>query len=387
MSVRKERLHRIDPRRAILTDSGHDGESRAQQALGPESRQLWHRRFEISPDHRRTLDTTLQGYGAPDRVTLCRRGDTMPLHASAKAFLDDRAAMGVRPVQELSVEQARAQNIHVALAMGPGEPVARTEDVTIPGPLGQIPIRVYTPVEKGTLPVLVYFHGGGWVVGNLDTVDQFCRMIANAASCIVVSVNYRHAPEHKFPAAVEDAYAGTRWASQDAHTFRGDPARLAVGGSSAGGNLAAAVALAARDRGGPPLCFQLLIVPVIDHNFDTLSYRDNAEGYGLAAEGMRWYWRHYLSSEADGRHPYASPLRAPSLGELPPAFVATAEFDPLRDEGEAYAARLRNEGVPTTHKRYAGMVHGFQGPEANADMAQALRQAFKKPASQTTHTQ
>jgi len=151
-----------------------------------------------------------------------------------------------------------------------------------------------------------------------------------------------------------------------------------------GGNLAAVVALAARDRGAPPLCYQLLIVPVIDHNFDTPSYRDNAEGYGLAADGMRWYWRHYLSSDADGRHPYASPLRAPSLGGLPPAFVATAEFDPLRDEGEAYAARLRHEGVMTTHKRYGGMVHGFLGPEANADMAQALRHAFQHKVPEKT---
>src|SRR5256712_6161077 len=287
----------------------------------------------------------------------------MPLHALAKAFLDQRAAMGVRPVHELSVEEARAQAIRVARAASPGDPVARTEDLTIPGPLGAIPIRLYTPVDKSSLPVLVYFHGGGWVVGNLETVDQFCRMIAKAAGCIGVPVNYRHAPEHKFPAAMEDAYAGTRWASQDARTFGGDPARLAVGGSSAGGNLAAVVAVAARDRRAPPLCFQLLIVPVIDHHLDTPSYRDNAEGYGLAADGMRWYWRHYLSSDADGRHPYASPLRAPSLGGLPPAFVATAEFDPLPDAGRTHAARLPNEGVPTTHKRYAGMVHGFLGPE------------------------
>jgi len=294
----------------------------------------------------------------------------------AKAFLDDRAAMGVRPVNELSVEEARAQTVRVALSMGPGEPVARTEDLTIPGPLGAIPVRIYAPHERSPLPVLVYFHGGGWVVGNLDTADQFCRMIANAADCVVVSINYRHAPEHKFPAAMEDAYAGTRWTSQNAGIFRGDPARLAVSGTSAGGNLAAVVALAARDRGAPPLCFQLLIVPVIDHNFDTPSCRENADGYGLTTDAMRWYWRHYLSSDADGRHPYASPLRAPSLGRLPPAFVATAEFDPLRDEGEAYAARLRTEGVPTVHKRYAGMVHGFLGPEATADMAQALRHAY-----------
>src|SRR3989454_11454141 len=168
----------------------------------------------------------------------------MPLHALAKAFLDQRAARGVRPVHELWVEEARAQAIRVARAAGPGARVARTEDLTIPGPLGTTPIRLYTPVDKSSLPVLVYFHGGGWVVGNLDTVDQFCRMLANAAGCIVISVNYRHAPEYKFPAAVEDAYTGTRWASQNAQTFRGDPARLAVGGSSAGGNLAAVVALA-----------------------------------------------------------------------------------------------------------------------------------------------
>src|SRR5256884_3763658 len=192
----------------------------------------------------------------------------MPLHASAKAFLDQRAARGVRPVQELWVEEAGAQAIRVAGATGPGDPVARSEDLTIPGPLGTIPIRLYTPVDKSSLPVLVYFHGGGWVVGNLDTVDQFCRMMANAAGCMAVSVNYRHAPQYKFPAAVEDAYAGTRWASQHAQTFRGDPTRLAVSGSSAGGNLAAVVALAARDRGGPPLFSPLLIVPGIEPSFD-----------------------------------------------------------------------------------------------------------------------
>ena len=187
-----------------------------------------------------------------NRVTPVMTDTRMPLHPSAKAFLDQRAAMGVRPVQELSVEEARAQAIRVAQAMGPGEPVARTADLTISGPLGTIPVRLYTPVDRNALPVLVYFHGGGWVVGNLNTVDQFCRMMANAAGCIVASVNYRHAPEHKFPAAVEDAYAATRWASQHAQTFRGDPARLAVGGSSAGGNLAAVVALAARDRAADP---------------------------------------------------------------------------------------------------------------------------------------
>src|SRR2546428_4887267 len=210
----------------------------------------------------------------------------MPLHALAKAFRDQRAAMGVSPVQELAVEEARAQAIRVAGAAGPGDRVARTEDLTIPGPLGTIPIRLYTPVDKSSLPVLVYFHGGGWVVGNLDTVDQFCRMLANAAGCIVISVNYRHAPEYKFPAAVEDAYAGTRWASQHAQTFRGDPTRLAVSGTSAGGNLAAVVALAARDRGGPSLSPLVLILPRFFSPFAKPSYPEDAEGYRLNPEGV-----------------------------------------------------------------------------------------------------
>lgn len=302
----------------------------------------------------------------------------MPLHPLAKAFLDERAAMGVRPAHNLSVEAARAQAVRIALAMGPGEQVARVEDRLIPGPRGDIPIRLYGPDGQSPFPVLVYFHGGGWVVGNLDTTDQFARMIANAVGCIVVSVNYRHAPEHKFPAAVEDAYAATRWSAEHAGAFRGDPRVLGVCGTSAGGNLAAVVALAARDRGGPPLCYQLLMVPVTDFSFETSSYREHAEGYGLMADTMRWYWQHYLPRPTDGLHPHASPLRAASLRGLPPAFVATAEFDPLRDEGEAYAARLKAAGVPTTSKRYTGMVHGFLGPDANTDMAQALRQAFAR---------
>lgn len=224
--------------------------------------------------------------------------------------------------------------------------------------------------------MLVYFHGGGWVAGNLETADVFCRTMTRGAGCTVVSVNYRHAPEHKFPIAAEDAYAATQWAAQHTATFNGDAARLVVGGTSAGGNLAAVVALMARDRGGPPLAYQLLIVPVIDYNFATESYRENADGYGLTADAMRWYWKHYLRAEADGQHPYASPIRAPTLRGLPPALVVTAEFDPLRDEGKAYARRLQAEGVPTILKVYEGMIHGFLGPQANVDMAGALREAF-----------
>ena len=298
----------------------------------------------------------------------------MPLHPEAKAFLDQRAAMGVKSANELSVEAARAQAVRVALTAGPGERVAHVEDRSVPGPHGPIPIRIYRPDGTGPFPVLVYFHGGGWVVGNLETADVFCRAMATSAGCVVVSVNYRHAPEHKFPIAADDAFAATQWVGTHAATFRGDAARLIVSGTSAGGNLAAVVGLMARDRGGPALMSQLLIVPVIDYNFETPSYRKNAEGYGLTAEAMRWYWKHYLRGDDDGRHPYASPLRAQSLRGLPPALVVTAEFDPLHDEGEAYATRLRAEGVPTTLWRREGMIHGFLGPQANAEIARAVRE-------------
>ena len=261
---------------------------------------------------------------------------------------------------------------------GPGEPVADVRDVMAPGPGGEIPIRLYTPDGKGPFGVLVFFHGGGWVVGNLETSDFYCRAVTNAARCIIASVNYRHAPEHKFPAAVDDAYAATLWIHEHAPEFNGDPARLAVGGSSAGGNLAPAVTMIARDRGRPPIVFQALNVPVTDHNLDSASYVKNGEGFGLTRAAMRWFWDHYLQSDADGAHPYASPLRAKDLRGLPPAFVQTAEYDPLRDEGEAYARRLVEAGVKVTLKRYDSMIHMFLGPDSIPDLGRELQAAFRK---------
>jgi len=247
----------------------------------------------------------------------------------------------------------------------------------------QIPARVYIPREGEDLPVLVFFHGGGWVLGDLDSVDSLCRSLANAADCVVVSVEYRLAPEHKFPAAVEDAYSATKWTANSATSFSGDPRRIAVGGDSAGGNLAAAVSLMARDKHGPPIVFQLLIYPATNHAFDTTSYSDNAEGYWLSKDDMRWFWNHYLRDELDGRNPYASPSRAADLSSLPPAFVITAEFDPLKDEGEAYAARLRECGVLVKITRYDGMIHDFvniaelwQSRIAIDEAAAELRKAF-----------
>jgi acetyl esterase len=308
----------------------------------------------------------------------------MALDLQARAFLDQLAAAGSPPLNALSVPDARQALLTLFATTGEKEPIQRVEDRHIPGPGGPIPIRIYTPQGNNRLPILVYFHGGGWVLGDLETHDAPCRALANAASCLVIAVDYRLAPEHKYPAAVEDCYAATKWVVLNAAALGGDPMRIAVGGDSAGGNLAAAVALMARDRGTPSLTYQLLIYPVTDYAFDTASYRDNAEGYLLTKDMMQWFWRHYLNSEADGQTPYASPLRARDVHGLPPALIITAEFDPLRDEGEAYAARLREAGVPVVLSRYSGMIHGFfslatvldQGKQAIAEAATRLREAF-----------
>jgi acetyl esterase len=253
---------------------------------------------------------------------------------------------------------------------------------SIPGPGGPIPIRIYRPKDplKGGL---VYFHGGGWVIGSLEGADGTCRALANRSRSVVISIGYRLAPETKFPGPVEDAYAAVRWVAENATDLRIDPTRIAVGGSSAGGNLAAAAALVARDRGGPKIAFQLLTVPVTELSSRAGSHREFSEGYGLTAADMEWFGRHYVRTESDADEPYASVLRA-DLHDLPPAFVITAECDPLRDDGEAYADRLRDLGIAARFKRYSGMFHGFMSfpgvlPEASQafeDAGSALREAL-----------
>ena len=307
----------------------------------------------------------------------------MPVDPKVQTILDAMAAQGGPAFHEVSPEAARELVRQMQLA-GEPEPVEVVADRTIPGPAGDIPIRVYTPKGDSPLPVLVFFHGGGWVICDLDTHDSVCRALTNAAGCIVVSVDYRLAPEHKFPAAADDAFAATEWVVEHAVKIAGDPSRVAVAGDSAGGNLAAVVAQMAKDRGGPRLAFQLMVYPVTDYNFDTASHRENAEGYMLTTAAMKWFWNHYLPDEKAGLDPQASPLRADDLSGLPPALVITAEFDPLRDEGEAYAARLADAGVPAKSTRYDGMIHGFfsmsallpQGRQAIDEAATVLREAF-----------
>ena len=283
----------------------------------------------------------------------------MALLPEIRSLLDQQATSGRPPLHHQSVEQARAFHVADAAALnGPPAPVAAVADRLVPGPAGELPVRVYTPEGSPPFPIVVFFHGGGWVVGTLDTYDPLCRALAAATPAVVVSVDYRLAPEHRWPAAAEDAYAATLWASRNAAELGGAQHRLAVAGDSAGGNLAAVVALGARDRGGPQISFQLLVYPALDAVGGTASWRQYAEGHYLTAAGMRWYWDHYLG-EADGLAPDASPLRAAFAGGLPPALVVGASHDILRDEGEAYAARLREAGVDARAIRVPGMVHGF----------------------------
>jgi len=264
------------------------------------------------------------------------------------------------------------------------EPVDQIRDLKIPGPAGEIPIRVYTPKVQSPAPALIYFHGGGWVLGDLESHDHVCRALANNASCVVLSVDYRLAPEHKFPAAVHDSFAATQWIADLAGELGEDRSRIAVGGDSAGGNLAAVVSQIARDRGGPSIAYQLLIYPSTDMRMNMPSIEENADGPLLTKASMHWFVNHYLNSDADRTDSLASPLLASNLRGLPPAFILTAECDPLRDEGEAYGQHLREAGVPVEVQRYEGMPHGFfsfaaaldGGRRAFADATSRLRSAF-----------
>jgi len=247
--------------------------------------------------------------------------------------------------------------------------VQKVVDHQIPGPAGDIPIRLYYPAGDGPFPVLVYFHGGGWVIGDLDTHHGFCHALAKTSGCLVVAVDYRLAPEHRYPAAVEDAYAATRWVAENSGLIQADPDRFAVCGDSAGGHLAAVVSMIARDRKGPRIDLQILIYPITDCSFDTPSYEENKEGYMLTRDMMKWFWNHFINDEREADDFYASPLRATNLGDLPRALILTAEYDPLRDEGETYGKKLQEAGVNVTLTRYPGMIHGFIRMTAVLDKA------------------
>lgn len=314
----------------------------------------------------------------------------MPLDPQAQQVIDQIDALGLPPAHTVTPEQARANMKLRPRADGPE--VAKVEDRVISSPGAEVPIRIYTPEGSGPFPILLWFHGGGWVVGDLETADATARHLTVGAGCVTISVDYRLAPETKFAGAPDDCYAATEWAEQNAAEINGDSSRIAVGGDSAGGNLAAVVAQMIRDRVKPPLVFQLLVYPVSGYDFNTDSYQRNADGYLLSRDSMKWYWDQYLGDSDDATHPYAVPLKAKSFSNLPPALVITAEFDPLCDEGEAYAQCLQAAGVPTTCSRYDGMIHGFFGmpamldksKQAIAEASAALQQAFSAQQSAVT---
>jgi acetyl esterase len=314
----------------------------------------------------------------------------MSLHPQVVQLLERAAKSPLPPYWQVPAAVARRLYRDVRGALAPDPPAVESSTLLLaPGPAGPIPLRAYRPkgaAKDEVLPALVYYHGGGWVIGDLDTHDVVCRTLCNGARCAVFSVEYRKAPESPFPAAVDDCFDALRFVFSQGGNLKIDPSRIATGGDSAGGNLATVIALMARDAGAPPLAFQLLIYPAADQRMAHPSIEKNGEGYLLTRKNMLYFRGHYLPRAADYTDWRASPLLAKSLAKLPPAFVLTAGFDPLLDEGRAYAERLKKEGVAVEYREYSDMVHGFitmgrvldTANRALADCARALRDAFER---------
>ncbi|HJM76217.1 MAG TPA: alpha/beta hydrolase [Dehalococcoidia bacterium] len=282
----------------------------------------------------------------------------MAVDVATAAFVKQMAEARGKPLHESTPEEARALGPAMAATYGPAPEMARVEEHSIPVSDGEITLRVLVPIEPPR-GVLVYYHGGGWVIGSIDEYDTMARKLAERTSCAIVLVEYRLAPEHRYPTAVDDSYAALEWAGEHVQEIAGSEVPLIIAGDSAGGNLAAVMALRARDRGGPRMALQVLIYPATDTNFDRPSYMDPENQLLLTRDGVIWFWDHYLPDVSRRSEPDASPLHAPDLAGLPPAVVLTAEHDPLRDEGEAYAERLSEAGVEVNFKRHLGQMHAF----------------------------
>lgn len=312
----------------------------------------------------------------------------MPLHPEAATFLEQVARQKARPIESLPIDITRRAALLGSGASSDPPVLAMITNLTIRRPNGtELAVRISVPVGDPPFAVCLYFHGGGWVLNNLDTHDDLVRRLTADSGCVFVNVDYRLAPEHKYPAALEDACTALNWVYEHADEIGCDRARIAVAGDSAGGNLAAALCLMSRDRGGPRISFQALIYPITDCNFERPSYLENGEGYFLTRREMIWFWNHYVASPEQMLEPYASPLRASSLQDLPPALVQTAEYDPLRDEGEAYAIALRNAGVNVTLYRFDGMIHAFVRRVEQFSMARrAIQQIAEHLRNALSHT-
>jgi acetyl esterase len=294
----------------------------------------------------------------------------MALDPQIQTMLDQLASLGGPTLAELGVDGARSLLEGMKALDGPPPELTRIEDRSFAGPAGDVAVRIYRPTgDAAPQPVLVWFHGGGWVIGSIEVGDHTCRKLAKQSGIVVVSVEYGLAPEHPYPAGLNDCYAALEWVAASAAELGVDASRMAVGGDSAGGNLAAVVALMARDRNGPGLRFQLLVYPATDLLMTYPSVHNNGEGYLLTSDAIKWFVELYLGEHGDPKDPLVSPIYAGDLSGLPPALVMTGEFDPLRDEGEAYAERLRQADVPATTSRYDGMIHGFFGMGAMVDAA------------------
>ena len=283
----------------------------------------------------------------------------MTLRPEIKKYLDEGAAANPPQAWEIPIASSRRLRMGRVAISGTPEPIYQVEHKFIAGPTSDLPIRIYRPSAQGPLPAMVYFHGGGWVFNTLDMFEQCLRSIANKGNFIIVAVAYQKAPEHPFPIPFDDCYATTKWVFENAESLGIDPKKIGVCGDSAGANLASAVALKARDEGDLSLAFQALIYPCNDYEMKYESATENATGFGLTTKGMRWFWEEYLQSELDKHHPYAVPITAESLKDLPPAIIVTAEYDPLLDDGYNYAEALKDAGVFTIYREYAGLIHGF----------------------------
>jgi len=298
----------------------------------------------------------------------------MTLDPQAEAFLKAMKDAGAQPFETMSPAEARVAVLAFKDLAGEPEDVDRIDHGFIPGPTADLAVRIYRPVrgEPGPLPGLIYFHGSGWVVANIGVCDSFSRSLANRTGCMVVAVNYQKAPEHKFPIPLDDCYAATRWVVDNASVLGVDRGRIGVIGDSAGGNLAAAVTLRARDEHGPQLAYQVLIYPAVQYGWDTPSALANAEGFLLQRASMTYFWNHYVRHPRDGMHPYCSPLAAEDHSGLPPALIVSAEFDPLCDDGRNYADKLAAAGVPVKFSLYKGMIHGFLWMSGVLEQSKAL---------------
>ena len=299
----------------------------------------------------------------------------MALNPQAAAFLKEMAELGAEPFRNLTPAEARTAVIAFKELGGEPEAVGGIRHDFVPGPTADLPVRIYRPIAGSgddLLPGLVYFHGSGWVVNNIGIFDSASRAISNRTGCVLVAVNYQKAPEHKFPIPFDDCYSATDWVFENAADLGIDRERIGVMGDSAGGNLAAAVTLKARDVNGPKIAFQVLIYPAVQYGWDTPSSLANAEGYLLERGDMEYFWNHYVRDPSDGENPYCAPLVADDHSGLPPALVVSAEFDPLCDDGEYYANKLRQAGVPVKFSFYEGQIHGFLGLGGVLDEANAL---------------